>query len=65
MPDRPLQPQRLPLAGLQAQRLVNLRNRVAVLMLGVLIFAALLATGGCGMSVKPRGQVVTDISVGR
>lgn len=35
----------------------------AVLCMG--LCAALLGAGGCGLSVKPKGQVATGISIGR
>ena len=39
--------------------------RIALLLPCVALCAALLAVGGCGLSVKPKGQVVTGVSVGR
>ncbi|WP_374289748.1 hypothetical protein [Desulfovibrio desulfuricans] len=39
--------------------------RRAALLLCVWICAALLSLGGCALNVKPSGQVVTDVSVGR
>ncbi|MTJ94084.1 MAG: hypothetical protein F8N36_14680 [Desulfovibrio sp.] len=43
----------------------RLRNRAVPLLLVALACAVLLPVGGCGMSVKPSGQVVTEIGVGR
>ena len=37
---------------------------LAPLLSCVALCAALLNLGGCGLSVKPKGQVVTDVSVG-
>ena len=59
MPDTPR------LAGLKCLRFNRLRERIAALILGFVVCVALLPVGGCGMSVKPSGQVVTEISVGR
>ena len=39
-------------------------RRLALLLSCVALCAALLNLGGCGLSVKPKGQVVTDVSVG-
>ena len=43
----------------------KLLRRMVVLLPCVALCAALLAVGGCGLSVKPKGQVVTGVSVGR
>lgn len=37
---------------------------MALLLSCVALCAALLNLGGCGLSVKPKGQVVTGVSVG-
>lgn len=42
----------------------KLLRRMALLSFCVVLCAALLAVGGCGLSVKPKGQVVTGVSVG-
>ena len=42
----------------------KLLRRMVVLLLSVALCAALLHLGGCGLSVKPKGQVVTGVSVG-
>ena len=42
----------------------KLLRRLALLLSCVALCAALLNLGGCGLSVKPKGQVVTDVSVG-
>ena len=42
----------------------KLLRRMVVLLLSVALCAALLNLGGCGLSVKPKGQVVTGVSVG-
>ena len=42
----------------------KLLRRMALLLLSVALCAALLNIGGCGLSVKPKGQVVTGVSVG-
>ena len=47
------------------QRLPSRIRRLALLLPCVALCAALLALGGCGLSVKPKGQVVTGVSVGR
>ena len=60
VPDRRV-PLRLPGRPL----LQNLRARARGLLVGLLVCAVLLPLGACGMSVKPSGQVVTEISVGR
>lgn len=39
-------------------------RRLALLLSCVALCAAVLNLGGCGLSVKPKGQVVTDVSVG-
>ena len=39
-------------------------RRLALLLSCVALCAALLNLGGCGLSVKPKGQVVTGVSVG-
>lgn len=57
-----------PLAQLSAQGKLPLprrRSRAAALILSVLVCTALLPLGGCGVSVKPSGQVVTGVSIGR
>ena len=57
-----------PLAQLPAQRNLQLPrrwSRAAALILSVLVCTALLPLGGCGVSVKPSGQVVTGVSIGR
>ena len=57
VPDRPPLPERPPLP---------LRwSRVAALIVCLLVCAALLPVGACGVAVKPSGQVATGISVGR
>ncbi len=38
--------------------------RMVLLLLSVALCAALLNLGGCGLSVQPKGQVVTGVSVG-
>ncbi|WP_374282558.1 hypothetical protein [Desulfovibrio sp.] len=69
MPDRPRrahQPQRpQPSHLIRLCGLACMRGRAAALILGVMFCTALLPLGGCGMSVKPSGQVATEISVGR
>ena len=45
-------------------RMPSLMRRRALLLPCVALCAALLALGGCGLSVKPKGQVVTGVSVG-
>lgn len=74
MPDDPRLPRltRLPglppLAQLPAQRnlpLLHRQSRAAAFILCVLACAALLPLGGCGVNVKPSGQVVTGVSIGR
>ena len=42
----------------------KLLRRLALLLSCVALCAALLNLGGCGLSVKPKVQVVTDVSVG-
>lgn len=42
----------------------KLLRRMVVLLLSVALCAALLNLGGCGLCVKPKGQVVTGVSVG-
>ncbi|MDD3683854.1 hypothetical protein [Desulfovibrio desulfuricans] len=42
----------------------KLWRRMALLLSCVALCAALLNLGGCGLSVKPKGQVVTGVSVG-
>ena len=42
----------------------KLLRRMVVLLLSVALCAAFLNLGGCGLSVKPKGQVVTGVSVG-
>ena len=42
----------------------KLLRRMVVLLRSVALCAALLNLGGCGLSVKPKGQVVTGVSVG-
>ena len=42
----------------------KLLRRMALLLSCVALCAALLNLGGCGLSVKPKGQVVTGVSVG-
>ena len=42
----------------------KLLRRMALLLLSVALCAALLNLGGCGLSVQPKGQVVTGVSVG-
>ena len=37
---------------------------MVLLLLSVALCAALLNLGGCGLSVQPKGQVVTGVSVG-
>ena len=79
MPDKPRQPM-LPLLatlpqlamlpklkGLRVTRLCpkRLRSRAATLLVCFLVCTVLLPLGGCAVSVKPSGQVVTGISVGR
>ena len=73
VPDRPLPqlfelPELPPLAQLPAQKKLPLPRRwsraVAVIMC-LLVCAALLPLGACGVTVKPSGQVATGISVGR
>ena len=46
-------------------RYLRLKNRLAGLLLAGMACVALLSVSGCGMSVKPSGQVVTEVSVGR
>ena len=73
VPDRPLPqlPELLelpPLTQLPAQKKLPLPrrwSRVAALVLCLLVCAALLPLGACGVAVKPSGQVATGISVGR
>ena len=43
----------------------RLVRRAAALLLCLWVCAALLPLGGCALKVKPSGQVVTDVSVGR
>ena len=42
----------------------KLWRRMALLLSCVALCAALLNLGGCGLSVKPKGQVVRGVSVG-
>ena len=42
----------------------KLLRRMVLLSLSVALCAALLNLGGCGLSVQPKGQVVTGVSVG-
>ena len=71
VPDRPRLPQRpelLPLTQLPAlkkQPLPRRWIRAKALILCLLVCAALLPLGACGVTVKPSGQVATGISVGR
>ena len=71
VPDRPRLPSRpeLPkLTLLPAQQKLTLPrkwSRAKALILGLLVCAALLPLGACGVTVKPSGQVATGISVGR
>ena len=60
VPDRRV-PLRLPGRPLRQ----NLRARARGLLVGLFACTVLLSLGACGMSVKPSGQVVTEISVGR
>ena len=77
MPDEPHLPwlarlakllQLLQVAQLPAQKKLPLPrkwSRAKALILGLLVCAALLPLGACGVTVKPSGQVATGISVGR
>ena len=42
-----------------------LRARIAAVLVCFFVCALLLPLGGCGVTVKPSGQVVTGISLGR
>ena len=42
----------------------KLLRRMVLLLSCVALCAALLNLGGCGLSVQPKGQVVTGVSVG-
>ena len=70
MPRLPLLSQASQVAGqrnLWVTRLwpKRLRSGAAALLMCFLVCAALLPLGGCAVSVKPSGQVVTGVSVGR
>ena len=42
----------------------RLLRPTVLLLLSVALCAALVSLGGCGLNVQPKGQVVTDVSVG-
>ena len=70
VPDRhlPQLPELPPLTQLPAQKKLPLPRRwrrLAALIVCLLVCAALLPLGACGVAVKPSGQVATGISVGR
>ena len=68
LPRQPRQPELPQLAQLPAQGKLPLTrrwSRAAALILCVLVCTALLPLGGCGVKVKPSGQVVTGVRVGR
>lgn len=58
---------RLVPASLRRNRVTKgrrLLRRMALLLFCVALCAALLNLGGCGLSVQPKGQMVTGVSVG-
>ena len=74
VPDRPRLPSLPPLPelppltqlpALQKLPLPRRWSRAAALIMCLLVCAALLPLGACGVTVKPSGQVATGISVGR
>ena len=70
MPRLPLLSQASQMAGQRNLRVTSLcpkrlRSGAAALLMCFLVCAALLPLGGCAVSVKPSGQVVTGVSVGR
>lgn len=42
----------------------RLLRPTVLLLLSVALCVALVSLGGCGLNVQPKGQVVTDVSVG-